>query len=700
MMRRCLLAIVLLTPRAAAAEPEEVIEVVGRAPPGAECTVDEAVLEREEHDDIHKVLRAVAGVYVRDEDGYGLRPNIGMRGAAADRSAKIALLEDGVPIAPAPYSAPAAYYFPLVTRMAKVDVIKGPAAIRFGPNTVGGAVDLIGQPMPTERTGYLDVAGGADRYGKLHGRVGDAGARWAAMAEFVKLRTGGFKDIDGGGPSGFDKDDAQLSLRLHTDPARRVVHRVDLRAGWSDETSHETYTGLSDADFAAAPQRRYVATQLDRMDWDHWRFRAVHHVDLGLHTRIETIAYRHDFHRVWGKVDAFVGDRDLAGILADPAAGAHAIYYAVLTGAADTSSPEDELIRGINDRTFVSEGVQSALTAERTQDALFHQFDAGLRLHHDAVHRLRCEDGYRMMQGELVRSDRPRETALDAIVATTALAAYARDQVRWRNVEVTAGARLELIDASAGTYAVPIPGGGVQVHATERLALLAGVHRGFVPATGTTRPESSVNYEAGGRWRSAHVAADLIGFFSDYSNLKGTCTQSSGCDAGMLDDEYDGGRVHVRGAEAQVALDLDLGGGLHAPLTGAYTFTGSAFRHGFASEFAGWGAVEVGDELPYLPPHQASLAAAVEAPHWTIGGAASWHAAARDLPGQGAIAADERGDSLLTIDVSMHLRFHPRAELYLTCDNLLDEQVVVARRPYGVRPNAPRLFTLGYKARF
>ena len=57
-------------------------------------------LERDEHDDIHKVLGGIAGVYLRDEDGYGLRPNIGMRGAAADRSAKITLMEDGVLIAP------------------------------------------------------------------------------------------------------------------------------------------------------------------------------------------------------------------------------------------------------------------------------------------------------------------------------------------------------------------------------------------------------------------------------------------------------------------------------------------------------------------------------------------------------------------------------------------------------------------------
>ena len=109
MTDRRLIAIVAgsLATGTAAAEPEppeegETIEIVDRAPPGARAELKQEALERDEQDDLHKVLGGVAGVYLRDEDGYGLRPNIGMRGAAADRSAKVTLMEDGVLIAPAP----------------------------------------------------------------------------------------------------------------------------------------------------------------------------------------------------------------------------------------------------------------------------------------------------------------------------------------------------------------------------------------------------------------------------------------------------------------------------------------------------------------------------------------------------------------------------------------------------------------------
>src|SRR4051812_47905032 len=248
----------------------ETIEIVERAPPGAKAVIDREDLERHEYDDLHKVLGNTAGVYVRDEDGYGLRPNIGMRGASADRSSKITLMEDGVLSGPAPYSAPAAYYVPLVTRMSRVEVTKGPSAIRFGPATVGGAIDLIGEPMPGKRSAYVDLAVGSDLYAKLHARAAERQDHWAVMGEYLRFRTDGFKDLDGGGPTGFDKSDAQLTAQVMTSPSAAYYQRLEGRLGYGTEKSHETYTGLSDADFAAAPQRRYVASQHDEMNWTHW----------------------------------------------------------------------------------------------------------------------------------------------------------------------------------------------------------------------------------------------------------------------------------------------------------------------------------------------------------------------------------------------------------------------------------------------
>jgi len=695
---------------------EETIEVVDKAPPGARAELTKEALERDEYDDLHKVLRGIAGVYLRDEDGYGLRPNIGMRGAAADRSAKITIMEDGVLIAPAPYTAPAAYYVPLVTRLARIEVTKGPGAIMYGPATVGGAVDLISEPIPGERAGYVDLAGGSDLYGKLHARAAERRETWAVMAEYVHLRSDGFKDLDNGGPTGFDKNDIQLTTRFMSKPSAARYHQLDLRLGYGNETSHETYTGLTDEDFAATPQRRYLGSQLDEMNWNHWRMRATHRVDIGLHARVQTVAYRHRFKRAWGKVDGFVGQRDFYELLANPDSGTNQAYYQILTGQLDSAAPEEQLILGTNDRKFTSQGAQTTLSIEHDTGPVRHHIDAGARIHFDRADRRRYEDGYDMVGGTLVRSARARAIVLDTRAETIALALFAQDKLHVGKLDVSGGTRLELIDyrfadyltgmQHAGDYAVLIPGIGAEYHITDEASALAGVHRGFVPvapsAGSGVRPESSINYEAGGRWRDTHISADLIGFLSDYSNLKGSCTLAAGCTEAMEGTEFNGGAVLTYGLEAQVATEWPIAqrGRMTLPVSAAYTLTRSSFRHAFDSEFAGWGRVMEGDELPYLPEHVLSVTAGVKTSRWQADATTRYQAESRDIAGQGQIDESVRLAPLFTIDLSAHARLHDWAELYGTCSNLLDEQVVIARRPYGARPNAPRMFAFGYKARF
>lgn len=710
----------LLTAPQTADSGEETIEILAAAPAGAHAEIGREALERDEHDDLHKVLTSVAGVYVRDEDGYGLRPNIGMRGVAADRSAKITLLEDGVLSGPAPYTAPAAYYVPLVTRMSRLEVTKGPSAVLHGPATVGGAIDMKSEPMPGQRAAYVDVAGGSDRYGKLHLRAAERRPRWGVMAEYVMLRSDGFKELDGGGATGFDKHDVQLSALATSDPSAATYHQLELRAGYGSEVSNETYIGLAGVDFERAPQRRYAASQLDRMSWDHVRLRAAHRLELGTRTRLVTTAYHHRFARVWGKVDAFVGERDLFAVLARPSSAANAVYYSVLTGQADSQAPEEQLLLGTNDRSFVSQGVQSQLTLERRTGPLAHQLEAGVRLHFDSADRVRFEDGYDMRGGRLMRSERARVTALDSDAETLALAVHAYDRVRLGRVEASAGLRVERLafeyldrltdERQRGDYAVLIPGAGVQVELTPELVALAGVHRGFVPvapsAAGEASPEQSLNYEAGARWRSPRLSWDAIAFVSDYQNLKGSCTLAAGCTEAMEGREFDGGRVVVWGLEAQAAAELPLPrAGWSLPLSGAYTLSQSSFRGSFTSEFVGWGSIQEGDELPYLPAHQLALTAGLRRrdPHergWEVSATGKLRSAARDVAGQGEIPEPERISALATLDVAAHWRLRTWAELYLTCSNLLDEQVIVSRRPYGARPNPPRMLAAGYKARF
>ena len=349
----------------AAAEEITILGTAGEVStlPGSGYRLDVEDLEEFQYDDVHRILKQVPGVYLREEDGWGLRPNIGIRGAASDRSSKVTLLEDGILLGPAPYSAPAAYYFPVTTRMTALEVLKGPAAIRTGPNTIGGAVNLVTRPVPDVAEGTIDVAGGP---GALQQAPRDPGrdpvrghVRGARPAPGgVHLGTDGFKDLDGGGDTGFDKNEAMGKVRYEWDlGTSRATTRLKL--GWSDEVSNETYLGLSDADFARTPYRRYAASQRDRMAWDRRQFQVDQEVAFANGLDLAVSAYRHLFFRSWKRLDGFRDGPRLRDVLANPDGGQSAVFFAILRGDQDSVGGDQALVQTENARDFVSQGVQS-----------------------------------------------------------------------------------------------------------------------------------------------------------------------------------------------------------------------------------------------------------------------------------------------------------------------------------------------------
>jgi Fe(3+) dicitrate transport protein len=233
---------------------------------GSAHVVKDAQLRRFAYDNPDQVLLSVPGVYVRPEDGMGLRPNIGIRGANSDRSKKVTLMEDGVLSGPAPYSAPAAYYFPLIDRMSTVRVVKGPASILYGPQTVGGAIDLVTRSIPSERGGTYDLALGQYGYNKEHVTYGMSDEHAGFLIEGMRLDNSGFKNLDGGGDTGFTRNEWMAKASYNPEPRAEVQNEFLLKLGYSEEQSNETYLGITDDDFHKTPDRRYLASKDNKMD--------------------------------------------------------------------------------------------------------------------------------------------------------------------------------------------------------------------------------------------------------------------------------------------------------------------------------------------------------------------------------------------------------------------------------------------------
>ena len=147
--------------------------------PGSAHVVGQEELQTFLQSDVMRVLRTVPGVYIQEEEGFGLRPNIGIRGSGLDRSARVALLEDGVLIAPAPYAAPSAYYFPTQRRMHALEVLKGPSSVAVGPKTTGGAINLISTPIPDQFSASADLRIGQHNTFDTHLNMGNRGERFS-----------------------------------------------------------------------------------------------------------------------------------------------------------------------------------------------------------------------------------------------------------------------------------------------------------------------------------------------------------------------------------------------------------------------------------------------------------------------------------------------------------------------------------------
>jgi Fe(3+) dicitrate transport protein len=227
----------------AEAEEEKEVSIVGTKvieTSGSAHVIRPKQLERFEHSDPHQVFLGVPGVYVRGEDGFGLRPNIGMRGALSDRSKKITLMEDGVLFGPAPYSAPAAYYFPMITRMHSVRVVKGPSAIAYGPHTVAGAIDLVTAPIPDGEHAMVDLAFGMYLSRKAHARVSTSGDVFGVLVEGVHEANNGFKHIDGlpDADTGYARNEVMGKARVSFGNEETLLHDLELKLGFSNENSN------------------------------------------------------------------------------------------------------------------------------------------------------------------------------------------------------------------------------------------------------------------------------------------------------------------------------------------------------------------------------------------------------------------------------------------------------------------------------
>ncbi len=665
--------------------------------PGSLETVDAGTLAASHVFTINEALRKVTGITVRDEEGFGLRPNIGIRGLNPTRSTKVLLLEDGIPLTYAPYGDNASYYHPPVERIESIEVLKGSGQIAFGPSTVGGVINYV-TPVPPQRTsGSATLEAGSRDFFNGYGTLGFTRGRVGLLGSYMNRQGDGMRD---------NTHSALNDLTAKSVVTLTPSQVLTLRGSHYTEDSQVTYSGLRLDEYQADPRQNPFLN--DRFDGRRTGTSATHALVLSSRAVLSTNVYASWFSRDWWRQSSNSAQRP--NDASDPAC-------AGMTNLLTTCGNEGRL------RDYWTVGIEPRLRVDYSAFGLTQETDLGVRLHAEHQDR-RQENGDLPFSrtGRLVESN---------VRQADAVAAFVQHRVLVGDLTITPGLRVEHIEfartnrlgndgtglSGATSLTQAVPGLGVAWGPARHATVFGGIHRGFAPPRvedivtnngGVVEldPELSWNYEVGVRSRPVEaLSLDGAVFRMDYENQLVPASLAGGVGATLTN----GGATVHQGLEVAARLDS-------APLRAtahnlyvraAWTWLPVARFEGVRySNIPGFSTVSVtGNRLPYAPEqaltttagyaHPAGLDLMVEAQH--VGAQF-----ADDLNTIPSTADGQRGllpaMTIWNAAINYRLRRLP-VTMFATVKNLTDLTAIVDRTR-GILPGAPRLVQVGARITF
>lgn len=677
--------------------------------PSSASYISQKEIEEKQTIDINRIIREIPGIVLREEDGYGLRPNIGIRGSGSDRSGKITLMEDGILIAPAPYSAPSAYYFPSMGRVKGIEVRKGSSSIKYGPITTSGAVNLITTPIPEIAKAQLSASYGSFNEQNLNANFGNSFDNFGYVVNIDHKSSDGFKKLDGGGDTGFEVNDIMTKFRMSSDKDADIYQYLELKLAYNDQVSDETYAGLTQGDFTADPYRRYRGTALDQITSDHEQYQLTHFIETGENSSLKTTAYHNKFTRNWYKLDK-VNGKSLSTVLSGINIGDLNSLRGTEAGTLDVKA---------NAREYNSQGIQSNFNTKFDLGKFKNDLTYGIRIHSDSEDRFQYSDTYNIDASGNISLQTAgiagSSSSNNRISRSNSYSTFIENEISIGKWLFVPGLRYEHIKMNHKRYNNPertdlervvaesqdaiIPGLGVSYIINDENTAFGSIHKGFAPAGpgSGADPEESVNYEIGLRHRNKNsFFAETAVYVVDYSNLLGDDSASTG--GGGTGDQFNGGEVLSYGLELATGYDFKgtlLNEPVKFPVRLSYTYNNTEFRSSFKNGAEEWGEVSKGDKAPYIAPHQLALSVGAEFEKFGANVSTKYVDAMRTQAGTGAIPKDEKIPSHFVVDMVGYYKLQKNTKLFVAVDNLLNREYAVASMPVGLRPGKPLAGRIG-----
>ncbi len=594
-----------------------IVTVVGILPeqleavPGSFVVVNREQLDTRRPFSIKEALDAVPGIHIVGEDTFGLALNIGMRGLDPRRSSRTLLLEDGMPLFLAPYGDPSAHYSTSLERIKRIEVVKGSGQVLYGPQTIGGMINFVTEPVPSDGVaGSVTATGGNHDFKSLHGNIGVGDQRGGIMFDAIKKHGDGVR-------SGHDFDVEEYTVKGQLNVSPR--HTLIAKAGYYKEESNISETALGALEWQEDKYQAPTAGN-DKFEFERKALQLRHLFKMNDQVTLSTQYYYVDSERAsFRQIDAPGENAGRSRLERCP------------SGVDNNALSNADLCGGRwRPRAFNYWGVEPRLDIRHTLFGIDNDAVIGLRWHQEDIRReqYRGNDASFQDLNFAAGNSLPRELIN---IDVKSRSYYAQNTSYLGDWAITPGVRVEqltidtdVLRADGLTHNNPesslsnkitkiLPGFGVAWNGIADTTLFAGVHKGFAPprpdrdigadgndsaVVSKTRPEESTNIELGLRSRHVKdVTLEATLFDTSFDQIV-----INGATSGTF---VNGGQSQQSGIEMAGRIALRK---VHPTLERFYM--SASYTNLFTAKFkrdVGTENIVSGNRLPYAPRNLAAL---------------------------------------------------------------------------------------------
>lgn len=537
--------------------------------PGSGRVITKESIEQNHRFTVNEALREVPGVHVRDEEGLGIRPNIGIRGLDPTRSRKVHIMEDGVPIMIMPYGDPSSYYFPPIFRFDRIEVLKGSGQLLYGPQTIGGVMNFITRNPSATPEGNIQFWGGNNNYFNTHVDYGGTWGKSGYIVDYTHYQTDTprFTNIRA------KVDDLTFKTVQELSDRTQILAKFN----YYREDSGIGYQGLTESEFAS-PRGQDRQTLFTNDNFDFRRYGAhvaVNHMFTANLTSTVNF-FGHYIQRDWTR-------QTTQGVNADGTPNGALQFGNAIPATAVGAIPGPA--RFTNAREYTVYGIEPRFNYTHSLFGVNAVADFGARYMYEESQRIQFRNlvsgvGAPFSCVGVIGGGNNSCLGENNLRTTNAYALFFQERLILGQFTITPGVRVEHINYDQNNklanvnngdgvfgkahFTQVLPGVGVTYSPVKDHMIFFGAHRGMSPpqisdaVTGTgalvdLNPELSWTYELGTRGKLAHWAGyEATLFLMDFDNQIISQSAAGGTGATLTS----AGETRHRGVEVATRMDL------------------------------------------------------------------------------------------------------------------------------------------------